>query len=218
MSYRTSKMHKILSAGLLVFSGYVGIAEATPITWEIHDVLFEIDNTVVNGSFTYDADTNIYSDVNIITQNGSALICNDSPAPGTCATYDTVSFSGDTYLNAVAPALIIPAGAPMAIAIFKIDEPKVLYLPFATLLTNAGGVVNLVRATEYTNPFSGGPLVTADYAYDIASSTYRSTTAQANHGYVQSVPEPSASILIFLGLIGLIRGKHRKCGKGSGFI
>ncbi len=44
----------------------VGSAQAAVVTWSLNDVVFE-DLGTATGSFDYDADTNVYSDVAILT-------------------------------------------------------------------------------------------------------------------------------------------------------
>ena len=43
----------------------VGSAQAAVVTWTLNDVVFE-DLGTATGSFDYDADTNVYSDVAIL--------------------------------------------------------------------------------------------------------------------------------------------------------
>jgi hypothetical protein len=48
-----------------------GSASAVPVTWTLHQVVFQ-DGATASGSFTYDADTNTYSAINLTTTTGTA--------------------------------------------------------------------------------------------------------------------------------------------------
>ena len=60
--YARSLMKAIL-CGILVVSSL--IAEAVPLRWTLDGVIFR-DGGTANGSFVYDADTNIFSDIDKI--------------------------------------------------------------------------------------------------------------------------------------------------------
>ena len=63
---------------------------AEPIVWQLNN--FDLlDGAVATGVFTYDADTNTYSDVSITTTAG---IISGNPFPG--ASYSLVTFSVST--------------------------------------------------------------------------------------------------------------------------
>ena len=62
-------MRRLFLLGALLFALP---AHANPITWHLDGVAFD-DGGTANGSFVYDADTNIYSDVSVVTTAGSAF-------------------------------------------------------------------------------------------------------------------------------------------------
>jgi hypothetical protein len=104
---------------------FAGSASAVPVTWTLHEVVFQ-DGATASGSFTYDADTNTYSAVNITTTTGPIR---------TGATYTFVC---------IAPC--VDGGPPSSEnAVFLTISPAsdqtdlpVLALGFFAPLTNAG--------------------------------------------------------------------------------
>ena len=71
-------MRNALGVILLLVAGSV---QAAPLTWTLNDAEFE-DGSSLTGSFVFDAATNIYSDVNIVTNwwdyGASGLVSNSS--------------------------------------------------------------------------------------------------------------------------------------------
>jgi hypothetical protein len=55
---------RLLVCSVLAFSSF-GIAHAGPITWDVSGT-FDYGGTI-SGSFTYDADTNVYSAIDLVT-------------------------------------------------------------------------------------------------------------------------------------------------------
>jgi hypothetical protein len=111
---------------------FAGSASAVPVIWTLHEVAFN-DGGTASGSFTYDADTNTYSAVNITTTTGSeragatyAFVCtapcvDGGPPSATQVTFVTTSPASDqTGLPLLAIAFFDPltnAGAK-AIPVF----------------------------------------------------------------------------------------------------
>jgi hypothetical protein len=65
-------MRSILITMLVLFTAS---AQAIPVVWTLADAVFD-DGGIATGSFTYGADTEIYSDINIVTTAG-----NQQPIP-----------------------------------------------------------------------------------------------------------------------------------------
>ena len=63
------KIKQFIAASAIVCSAPLS---AAPVVWTFTDVLFE-DGGTVTGNFTYNANTNIYSDINITTPAGSQI-------------------------------------------------------------------------------------------------------------------------------------------------
>jgi sugar lactone lactonase YvrE len=121
--------------------GLVGIlavlapyARATQVTWTLHNVTFN-DGGTASGSFVYNADTNTYSSVNIVTSGGS--------------------ITGSTYISPFPTSAIL---APSKTAIYASTLSTVtvptsspfLGLFFVSALTDAGGTVNISALEEGT--------------------------------------------------------------------
>ena len=107
-------------------------ANASPVVWTVEGVLFD-DGGTATGSFTYDADTEIFSDVSITTTPGSTLAggffdaadCNGAE----CSTADEMR--------------IWPTG-------FGLTRPLMIWF-FDGPLTNSGGSLHLltINSLEY---------------------------------------------------------------------
>lgn len=124
---------------ILILLG-AGPATAVPVQWVLNDVTFSDDlsgdvylGASLTGSFVYDADTNTYSDINLLAEAGSAYFWEDwlytfGVEPG--------SNSGELLIatgDGSAPS--VPCGFDFCY--------KVLSLDFAGVLTNAGGLVSI---------------------------------------------------------------------------
>lgn len=105
-------------------------AMAAPVTWSLYGVTFE-DGGVATGTFVYDADTNTFSAVNIVTSGGGL--------PGAVYTQ-----AGGVYGGAGLPV------AANRIGVLTLSGPGVgqrtLNLDLVSGMTNAGGTI-IVRPT-----------------------------------------------------------------------
>lgn len=110
---------------LLAFFASANV-NAAPVEWTIDSLVFD-DGGSGSGSFTYDADTNFYSNIDIVTTSGTSF---------GGAAYDVVNDFAPNSSDFLV-AIIVPfSGAPA------------LQLGFATQLTNVGGVVTIDYAVE----------------------------------------------------------------------
>jgi len=130
-------------AGILFSSG----GFAAPVTWTINNAVFD-DGGAVSGTFDYDADTNSYSNIALLTTDGSS------------------TFSGTTYLSSqsVSSASFFNSSTTLndvgtGLTVFAMQ--------FFQPLTNAGGAVALFTGDEYNSSFTlqrsllGGATVSA---------------------------------------------------------
>jgi hypothetical protein len=92
---------------------------ATPVEWTIDSLVFD-DGGTGSGTFTYDADTNAYSNIDIVTTAGTAS-------------------TGAPYMSVIDFA---PNDSDfLAVMVFPLAGTHSLELSFATSLTNAGGII-----------------------------------------------------------------------------
>lgn len=115
----------------LVVLGMVGTASAGPVTWTINASL--ADGRTITGSFVYNADTNAYSSINVVTSG-----------PG--GTTYTQAGLGSTVTSTSTRVQLFPAGAVSG----SLAGVRNLYINFLTALTNAGGTRNVSGGQENT--------------------------------------------------------------------
>jgi hypothetical protein len=220
------KMKKILLAFALCFPIY---ANATPVTWLLEDMRigfytisapggpFSHDfTTTLTGSFVYDADSDVYSDLDITANGGSALHCISSS--GSTCTGATITsmptthydFAANTSTFTTSSSLVSLVASQVGDGLF--GDP-ILFFKFASDLTNAGGVIDITPSTiEFICQ------TTASCEFDVTKDTYRYVVASdvldsAGHvvitgGKIVSVPEPASLALMMIG--GLILALRRR--------
>jgi len=158
---------------LAAFLLCVQCTSAGMIRWNYQDVKFD-DGGTASGSFSYDADTGVYSSISISTTPGSRF-------PGSSyITYDPM-LSSPTQLWAFSPAPIPFSG----LAVFD--------SVFSSPLTDAGGTIALVP---------GNPVVGSEEAISDAGFSHITGIRTAT-GFVTSTPEPSTAVLIAMGLVAV---------------
>ena len=161
-------------------------ARAVPVLWTLSGVTFD-DGATASGSFVFDADTVVYSDIDITTTDGATL---------TGATY---AFDHPGFPNN--PALIIVAAAlPLAAGVHAMN------LSYSAPLTNAGGIVPL--GTVFGAFGIEGLCATAGC---FGVDPFRQPNAGELHGTVVEAPEPVTLLLLSpgLALIALRRSLRR---------
>ena len=103
-----------------------GVTSAHAATWNLVDVTFD-DGGTATGSFDYDAATNTYSNIDIMTTAGSVL-------PGTSYTFDFSAF-GTVSPN---PIFLTDNG----------QQRPTLFFDLASQLTDSGGTILLLSGAE----------------------------------------------------------------------
>lgn len=168
-------------AALFLFTA--SAAQAVPVTWTLQNWTFN-DGGSASGSFVYDADTNVFSDMFIATTNGSAR---------TGAIYGSVINGGDTAISAV----------PFAGFPSLLSSPNLMVM-FAEQLTNVGaGVV--------VDVFMGQEATCNNAACTSLAGPVRFLEDGAS---VSSVPIPAALSLFLSSLVafGLVARRRRSSG------
>jgi len=129
-------MKKIIGALCFILTTSV---QAAPVTWTLNDVGFD-DGEILEGSFTFDADTNSYSNVYIYSSDYSYAGYSDTALPPFVIWNSIYSSSNENYLGGET--------AYDFVGLFILD------LRFDSALTNAGGSVSLLP-TSYEGLYQG---------------------------------------------------------------
>ena len=151
-----------------------GTASAIPVQWTLENVTFE-DGGAASGSFTYDAATNIYADVDITTTIGTIR-------NGTY--YEYVNFN---YPYIDADDIILVNGDSN----WDLTGYQTLVLRFAEGLTNSGGNVAFALASS------------VEGSCDSPDCNFGSGARFVTSGEVTAVPIPAAVWLLGSALAGL---------------
>ena len=168
-----------------------GQSVAAPVTWSLNDVSFD-DGASLTGTFIYDADTNVFSDISILSQGGQGN-------SGSTAGWDNnVVFASDELgfelLSANSDEINIEQFFTCGFG----GCLRALSLTFKSSLTNAGGLVSLGSGSiEQLKPFGFEDYV--DFR-NIVSGSVSATV----------VPIPAAVWLFGSALAGLGIARRRK--------
>jgi PEP-CTERM motif len=185
---------------LLVFLCAPSITSADPITWTLSGVTFD-DGGTASGSFVFDATTSTLSSISIVTTAGTT-----SPRPGT-------PFGGTAYtgVNTGAPSGFPPLSFDIAVVpdvTIDLTGSMVLDLELPMPgLTDSGGTVSLLAMTAAEDICSNSDCsVVDDSPFRFAAGELVSPVA--------TTPEPSAFLLLGMGLVCLAGVAKRKVFQG----
>jgi len=177
-----TKILVLLAVGLL--AGPMA-ANAVPISYRLSGVLFD-DGGAASGTFVFDATTGMYSNIHIITTDGTArasAIYGD-PVPD--------SPGNSSQLSATPDAGNFVAGVPN------------LFLQWTAPLTDAGLGVGVLAWAD------SGFSLEASKGTDPNSLVVPVRYVVGDTGSVAAVPEPGTLALLGLGLAGLGLSRRRK--------
>lgn len=171
-----------ISALAGAFALAASAAMAAPVTWTFDNATFD-DGTSITGSFVYNANSNTFSDINVM----SSLF-----------TYSAVTADSDQNLA----TLVTKSSGDLT------GEGS-LVLEFFPSLSDAGGIAALVNLSSYEGTCrdatcSGSDLIAFRDVADNSSITGASSS-------VSAVPVPAALPLLAggLGLLGLVRARRK---------
>jgi PEP-CTERM motif len=170
-----------MKQGLLIMFalGCATLAHAGAIQWTLQNVTFD-DGGTASGTFFYDADTNTYSNIDIVTTAGL-------PAD---------SFTGTVYLFLNPNAVVSGASSLGAVTASLADGSPYLGLSFfPSVLTDAGGTIALSTSSGGEASCISGCLGT--------EAPNRFFTGGDVFSPGASTPEPSSMLLFGLGLASL---------------
>jgi hypothetical protein len=112
---------------LLIFTLSASLAaNAVPVTWTVDSLLFD-DGGTGSGTFSYDADTNTYSNIDIVTTVGA-------------------NFTGAHYMSLINNA--VNNANSLIIMVYPLEGLSGLELSFAASLTNYGGSITITGGRE----------------------------------------------------------------------
>ena len=178
-------MNRILTRYLLVVVGliYINTAQALPIKWVLQDVVFN-DQSTATGSYFYDADTNMFSNINVATSTMGNVYTVVNPSSG----------GNSSFLALLTTDVGDLTGVPE------------LTMALASAMTNAGGTLAIVP--DFV--FSGGTGFSFEGACsDPSCSGFGPQRGISSGSVTTRVPVPATLPLMALGLCLLSRRKQR---------
>ena len=184
-------MRKMLTALIFTVLATAADADASPLLWTLNQVAFD-DGGTASGSFVFDAETSVYSLIDITTTAGSAMS------------------SGATYTNEH-PFYSGISGATFLVMLDAIPPTfgtRALQLPFLTKLTDLGETVVLGGLFN----FGEGTCAAApcqDVSGDLPMRRIVSGEVYGTPAAIAAIPEPATLLLLGMGWLRSLRATTR---------
>jgi len=180
----SKRMIAIISCCLLTLLLSVQ-AFAVPILWTLDGVTFDDGGTAI-GTFKYDAEANLYSEIDIATTAGSSF---------TGAVYGDVVYQGQPTQTHIPTALQLVTAGPL-------PGEHFMDLVFYDALTSLGGTVGIVPSqAQNLKSFEGEIHSVFLPPAQFTVIPLRGVVAGSVVG--QPIPEPATIFLLASGLVGL---------------
>jgi len=182
-------MRSVVAVIILFVTGSV---QAAPITWTLNNVVFD-DGATVTGSFVYDQDTNLYSEMSITVAGGYMFDPYGFPLAADPFTWAEVQLSPDSSSTNETRFLVrdsIRSGGSC-----QNYCTRQFRFVFDTALTNVGGTANLLLGAQ---------------SYERLTTSSSSRRRDIVSGTISAVPVPAAVWLFASALGGLGWMRRRK--------
>jgi hypothetical protein len=168
--------------------------QATPVHWTLQGASFS-DGSTLTGGFSYDADTNTYSNLNIVVSGGTTF-----PHGITFTHVGGAAYLANWEFQAIPAASTIGDGS-------AIGKPY-LYLDFVSAMTDKGGTISI---SSYYDGVAG-----CGNAYcTSAAAPFDQLHWNPGYGSISSIPEPVSITLLGGGLLGLMAVRRRQETSGD---
>jgi len=158
-----------IALGLVLLFATTFPAWAGSITWDLSGVTSS-DGAIYSGSFVFNADTGIYSSIDIVSTGGSLT-------PADTYTYQVPSVEDNMFL--------VPLASPPAVGVWLLN------LEFTTGLTDAGGTIPIaLSSAQHT--------IAVGTCMDAACTTFHPVSDIISGSVVAqpSTPEPGTFVLL----------------------
>lgn len=170
--------------------GFAGSAQAVPVQWTLQNMTFS-NGSVATGSFVYDRDTNIFSDISISVTAGL-----DSYGTYGPSTFDAIAPYSAYWLGGIFTTLSLSFDTdPSCTPFYSCGTHGLYFVVSPSEMTNAGGTLAVSSAAL---------LVCDDDLCNNGSWSFMWVTDELTTGSITAVPEAEtwAMMLAGLGLVG----------------